>query len=86
MPPAIKSFIPFSSGASFVRELIQTAVLGGILMFGNVQVLGARLDAITTQIAQVQTQLHNFDRRINIVEQKTAVNAQRLDDLHKRSS
>lgn len=78
--------LPFSTSSSFTRGLIEAAIIGAILMFGNVQVIGSRLTGIKGQITQVQRQLNQFDHRLRVVEQKTVVNAQRLDDLPGRKS
>ena len=84
MPPGLKRLLPFSTGSSVVKALIEAAVIGGILMFGNIQVLGSRLTGIKGQITQVQRQLNQFDHRLRVVEKLSVVNAQRITDKHPR--
>ena len=72
--------LPFSTGSSFARGLVEAAIIGAILLFGNVSVIGSRLDSISAKITRVQTQLSVFDARIRSVEKLSAVNAQRLTD------
>ncbi len=74
--------IPFT-GSSWFSKLIEYAVIGGVILFGSVQVLGSKIDGLSIQLTQVEHAIIRQDARIRVVEQESAVNAAELRGTHR---
>jgi len=89
MTPPVKHIIdnlPFvglvlgNEHAPIIAKLIEYAVIGGVILFGTVQVLGNKIDDVGAQMNQVERVLISQDARLRAVEREAAVNSQRLND------
>lgn len=64
-----------SKGATKIIEwVIESAVIGVIVMYGSVQIIGTKLDAVGTQLTRIITVQDADASRLRIVEHNSAVN------------
>ncbi len=64
--------------APIVTKLIEYFVIGGVILFGTIQVLGTKIDDINIQMNKVEKVLVSQDVRIRVVERESAVNTSEL--------
>jgi len=64
--------------APIIAKLIEYAVIGGVILFGTVQVLGNKIDDVGAQMNRVEQVLISQDARLRAVEREAAVNTAEL--------
>ena len=84
MPP-LRQLIPFvsSNGAVSVKGILESVIIAGIILFGTVQTLGAKINDLSVQLTRVENTLKAQDARLRVVERRVSVNIQRLNDDEK---
>ena len=57
-----------------VRDLVGAVIIGGIMMYGSVQILGTKIDDLSQEIHQVVATQSDQGTRLRAVERDVAVN------------
>ncbi len=65
-------------------RLAEAAIIGAIVLYGSVQIIGAKVDALGADFHQVVIEQRVLDSRLRRVERISAVNRGAINDLVKR--
>ena len=70
--------------APIITQLLGAIVVGTITLLGTVNVLGTKIDYLSTQLKNVEIVLNRQDIRLRTVEREAAINTQSIVDASRK--